>query len=105
MEAQKPPQKCSLALRPKLKNALRQRFTKQRDAAAQAPPKDQETAQRSQQENKPAATQFHRFPDLPTELRLKIWSEATHYKRYVVLDPPNNSAFACARHARRCRST
>lgn len=47
--------------------------------------------------------QFHRFPDLPTELRLKIWSEATRYKRYVVLDPPCNSAIACARHARRCR--
>lgn len=103
MESQKPPQRPSLALLPRFKNALRQRFTKLRDAAPRATPQDQEAAQSSQHGNKPAATQFHRFPDLPTELRLQIWSEATRYKRYVVLDPPNNSAIACARLARRYR--
>lgn len=57
--------------------------------------------QRNKQKSEPAAAQFHRFPDLPTELRLKIWSEATRYKRYVILDSPANSAIACARLIRR----
>lgn len=104
MEAQNPSKQSSLALRPKIKAALRQRFTKRGDAPAQAPSQDQEPAQHTQQEDKPAATQFHLFPDLPTELRVMIWAEATRYKRYVVLDPPNNSAIACARLARRHRT-
>lgn len=104
MEAQNPPKQSSLALRPKIKAALRQRFTKRGHTPAQAPPQDQEAAQPSRQESKPAATQFHCFPDLPTELRVMIWAEATRYKRYVVLDPPNNSAIACARLARRHRT-
>lgn len=104
METEKPPQQPSLALRPTLKTALRQRFTKRGDTAPQAaPPQDREVAQQSQQGSEAAATQFHRFPDLPTELRLQIWSEATRYKRYVVLDPPCNSAAACARFLLRWR--
>lgn len=101
MEAQNPPQQSSLALLPKLKNVLRKRFPRRRDTAPQTPPQDQAVTQRNQQESEPAATQFHRFPDLPTELRLKIWTEATRYKRYVVLDPPADSFIAGSRLIRR----
>ncbi|KAK7700883.1 hypothetical protein SLS64_010734 [Diaporthe eres] len=101
MEAQDSPQQSSLALLPKLKNVLRKGFPRRRDTAPQAPPQDQAVTQRTQQKSEPAATQFHRFPDLPTELRLKIWNEATRYKRYVVLDPPADSAIAGAKLLRR----
>ncbi|KKY30161.1 hypothetical protein UCDDA912_g09886 [Diaporthe ampelina] len=98
MEAQKPTQQASLAFRPRIKTSLRQRFTKQKDPAPKAPPQDQQVAQQSRQQNHEAvATHFHHFPDLPTELRLQIWAEAARYKRYVVLEPPCNSAAACAR--------
>lgn len=104
METEKLPQHASLALRPKLKTALRQKFNKPRETPPQAaPPQQREVAQRSQQSSEAVATQFPRFPDLPTELRLLIWAEATRYKRYVVLDPPCNSAAACARFLLRWR--
>lgn len=98
MEAQKPSQHASLAFRPKVKTTLRQRFTTQKDTSPKVPPKDQQVSQQSQQQKHEAvATQFRRFPDLPAELRLQVWREATRYKRFVVLNPPCNGAAACAR--------
>lgn len=95
MESQKLPKKVSLALRPRLKTALRETFTKGKDTA---PPQNQQVAQQqSQQKDEAIATQFHLFPYLPAELRLQIWEQATRYKRYVILDPPCNSAAACAK--------
>lgn len=90
-EAQKSSQQSSLAVRSKLKTALRQIFTRQKHSAPTAHPQDQEAAQEKQQESEAVATQFHRFLDLPVELRLNIWSEATRYKRFVILKPPSNS--------------
>lgn len=90
METEKLHQKVSLALRPRLRTALRERFTKGKDTAPQALP------QQSQQKDEAIATQFHLFSYLPTELRLQIWEQATRYKRYVILDPPCNSFAATA---------
>ncbi|KAI3396403.1 hypothetical protein diail_12211 [Diaporthe ilicicola] len=92
MEAQVP---LSLALRPLVKAALRQVFRKRKDPvpttgpAPQAPLQKEEVAQAPKEEG--VASQFHLFSDLPAELRLKIWSEATRYGRYVILDPVCNS--------------
>lgn len=97
METEKLHQKVSLALRPRLKTTLRERFTKGKDTASQALPQDKEVAQQSQEKDEAVATQFHLFPYLPTELRLQIWSQATRYKRYVILDPPCNGALDCAK--------
>jgi len=100
MESQAGPGPTSLALRPRIKNALQKAFTAQKDKAPrEAPPKNQEIAPESQQKQHEAAaaTQFHRFPDLPTELRLEIWEAATRFKRYVILDPPCNTLAVCVR--------
>lgn len=95
METEKLHQRVSLALRLRLKTALRERLTKRKDTASQVLLQD-EVAQQSQPKNEAIATQFHLFPYLPTELRLQIWSQATRYKRYVILDPPCNSFAATA---------
>lgn len=95
MEARTDPSRTPLALRQKIKNALRKPFTARKDPTPQPRPQDQEPAQESPQEHEAVATQFHLFPYLPTELRLLIWEAATRYKRYVILDPPCNSYAAC----------
>lgn len=100
MESRVGPEPTSLALRPRIQNALQKAFIAQKNKASQeAPPENQETAPESQQkrEEVAVATQFHRFLDLPTELRLEIWEAAARHKRYVILDPPCNSLAICIR--------
>lgn len=97
METENLSQRVSLALRSRLKTALRDKITKGKDTTPQALPQGKEVAQQSQGKDEAVATQFHLFPYLPIELRLQIWSQATRYKRYVILDPPCNSAAACAK--------
>lgn len=89
MEAERSSQKAFLPFRPLIKKALCRFSNKRKDAAPEAAPPE-EVAQGGIDEV--PATQFPRFPELPTELRLKIWTEATKYKRYVLLTPPCNSA-------------
>lgn len=94
MGTQETLQQASRALFPKAITNLLQKLTKQRDKA----PQDRAVAARQSHDDDAdaaAAPQFRRFPDLPTELRLLIWAEATRYKRYVVVVPPCNNAAGC----------
>lgn len=100
MATQKPPQQASFALRPKTIASLRHMLFKlgdkaPQDGAAVARQSSEEEEADDDDDDDDAGAQFRRFPDLPTELRLQIWAEATRYKRYVVLVPPCNSAAGC----------
>lgn len=75
-----------LTLCQKIRNTLWEPPTARKDPAPQETSPEPQAA---------AAAQFRRFSELPAELRLQIWEEATRYKRCVVLDPPFNSLGAC----------
>ncbi|KAL1852014.1 hypothetical protein Daus18300_012369 [Diaporthe australafricana] len=95
METQPPPRQ---SFRSSLQIRLRNVIEKQTRPAAKAPPQEEEEAEEEvAQAPTPAAapTQFHRFQDLPCELRLQIWEEATRCKRYVVLNPACNDIAGC----------
>lgn len=96
-----------LTLLQKINNALQKHFTAPKYLAHQDLLPENETTALVAQEGPErtynaavAPTQFHRFLDLPAELRLQIWEEATRHKRYVVLDPPCNSLLGCLRFLR-----
>lgn len=61
---------------------------KREQSATQALLQEEEEKVAQDPTSEAAPTQSHRFSDLPTEIRLQIWSEATRYKRYVLLNPP-----------------
>lgn len=95
-----------LTLLQKINNNLWEMFTAPKDPApGDVPPLEDEAGalialedtERTHEAAAAAPTQFHRFSDLPAELRLQIWEEATRHKRYVVVDPPCNNLLACIR--------